>query len=246
MERACFDSPGTSNGAARCCNGGSPVSGDISHVLFVDDTGALKAARVVGIAPWEKPKDVSAANFAPPGAGVAAVEERPDLICAFVVGLDGALYAFRRRRQDRNSSGPIRLTQPDFAGPGASVSAAKQADDLAVVAFEAIDARPHICWSVGGGPWQGPARISWWRIGKPHIPLCPASRAALAKTFGPSLVRAAAALVPGSTVHVAKLTSKGTRNPSTDGVAKGSTSGPIPSTPPARMTRRSSSSFSAM
>jgi hypothetical protein len=180
--------------------------GDISFAFFVDDHETLKAARVVGVAAWESPADVSAPGFAPPGAAVAAVEHDADLISAFVVGNDGALYAFSRRREDTRWSGPNRLTQPDSAKPGASVSAARQAADLVVVAFEAIDARPNICWSLRGGPWQGQARISWWRIGEPFVARMADSQAAAMITSPPSGPLLSATLV--RTRRVAQLTGR--------------------------------------
>jgi hypothetical protein len=180
--------------------------GDDNFLFYVDDAGALTAARVVGYEAWRQPERVSVVGLAPRGAGVAAVAESPDRIVAFVIGRDGALRAFRRERSDASWPQPLQLTVPDFAKSGGAVSAAMQASDLAVVAFEGIDARPYICWAVGGGAWQGPARISWSRMGAPYVQSTGDSQATGTSSFVPRTALVEASRARGDTVRIAQLT----------------------------------------
>jgi hypothetical protein len=188
-------------------------SGDDWFVVFVGTDGRLRSARVHGAGePWHSPEDVSAAGIAPPGAPVAAIDQADWLINAFVVDWNGVLRLYWRGRDDRTWSGPIGLTPAGFARPGASVSAAKQADDVTVVAVSAIDGRPHICWVVGTGKWQGPARISWSRVTTPYVvdaPVGDTSKTVFARP--PTPVRGS--YVPGTAARIAQLTGDGTRNP---------------------------------
>jgi hypothetical protein len=188
------------------------LRGDRWWVFFVDDAGTLTVTRVVGREPWQAPEAVSANNTAPPGALVAAIDQTDWLINAFVVGWDGALHLFWRGQDDRHWSGPHKLTPPGFAPPGAAVTAAKQADDLTVVVFAAIDGRPHICWVVGTGTWQGPARISWSRVIAPDVPATAAGQHA-ASVFEPTPANVSASHVSGSTFRLAQLTGPCTLNP---------------------------------
>jgi hypothetical protein len=157
--------------------------GNDNFLFYVDDAGALMAARVVGYNPWQTPERVSDVRLAPPGGAVAAVAESPERILVFFIGRDGVLRVFRRQLVDTMWLAPLSLTVPDFAKPGGAVSAAMQADDLAVVAFEGVDGRPYICWSVAGGPWQGPARISWSRMGAPVVHSVGDSQATETRSF---------------------------------------------------------------
>lgn len=155
--------PGAGMAAAR-------LPGDRWWVFYVDDNGMLTANRVTGRDPWQAPEAVSAANAAPRGALVAAVNQTDSLIEAFVVGWDGALHRYWRAQDDPGWSGPDKLTFPGFAPPGAAVTAAKQNDDVTVVVVAAGDGRPHICWAFRTDSWQGPARISWSRLTVPDVP----------------------------------------------------------------------------
>lgn len=197
--------PGAGMAAAR-------LPGDRWWVLFVDDSGTLMATRVTNREPWQAPEAVSAPNTAPPGALVAAIDQTDWLVNAFVIGWDGALLLFWRPQDAPHWSGPHKLTLPGFASPGAPVTAAKQADDLTVVVFAAIDGRPHVCWVVGTGTWQGPARISWSRFTAPDVPDAAAGQHA-ASVFGPTPAHATASHVFGTTIHLAQLTGPGTLNP---------------------------------
>ncbi len=179
--------------------------GDDNFLFYVDDDGALMAARVVGYEPWRPPERVSDARLAPRGGAVAAVAESPERILVFFIGHDGVLRVFRRQLVDTMWHAPLSLTVPDFAKPGGAVSAAMQSNVLAVVAFEGVDGRPYICWSLAGGAWQGPARISWSRMGAPIVHSVGSSQAAATSSF---ILRSplTEASRYGDTVRIAQLT----------------------------------------
>jgi hypothetical protein len=179
--------------------------GDDNFLFYVNAVGALMAARVVGFADWQRPEPVSDVGLAPPGAAVAALATSPERILAFVIGSNGALRVFSRQLADTMWHPPYSLTVPDFAKPGGAVSAAMQTIDLAVVTFQGIDARPYICWSLSGGAWQGPARISWTRLGEPFVQWTGDSQATETRSFllPSATIQAKRA---GDTVRVAQLT----------------------------------------
>jgi hypothetical protein len=145
------------------------LPGDRWRVFYVDDAGTLTANRVTGRDPWQAPEAVSAPNIARPGAAVAATNQTDWLLNVFVVDRDGALRIYWRGQDAPHWSGPHKLTPPGFAPSGAAVAAAKQNDDITVVAVVAGDGRPYICWVVGTGQWQGPARISWSRLAQADV-----------------------------------------------------------------------------
>jgi hypothetical protein len=197
--------PGAGMAAAR-------LPGDRWWVFYVDDNDTLTANRVTGRDPWQKPEVVSAPYTAPAGAFVAAINQTDWLINAFVVGWDGALLRYWRAQDATHWSGPLKLTPDRFAPPGAPVTAAKQNDDVTVVVVAASDGRPHICWVVGTGDWQGPARISWSRVIAPDVPDAPAGQNPTS-VYGPTPEYVTGTFFPASTVRLAQLTGPGTLNP---------------------------------
>jgi lysophospholipase L1-like esterase len=177
-------------------------------VFHVDDAGRLRAAHVVGTAAWQAPQMLSVAGFAPPGAGVAALQQTSDLLSAFVVDTEGAVQRFWRHSGDAGWAGPQRLTAPDAARPGASLTAAKQDDNESVLVFVATDGRPSICWTFGDGAWQGPALISRYRIDEPYVPH-ETHRVSLTKVLSapmPSPVQDSVSPLPGSARFVTWVT----------------------------------------
>ena len=188
------------------------LPGDRWWVVYVDDDGTLTANRVNGRDPWQRPEAVSAAKVARPGAHVAAIDQTDWLISAFVVDVDGALRVYWRAQDATEWAGPHMLTPAGFAPSGASVSAAKQDQNLTVVAFVGVDGRPYICWVVGTGHWQGPARISWSRVVAADVQ--DAAEGADQRVFpGPDARLVNGRHVPGSTRRIAQLTGPGTLNP---------------------------------
>jgi hypothetical protein len=91
--------PGAGIAAAR-------LPGDRWWVFYVDDNGTLRANRVTGRDPWQKPESVSIRDTAPRGAFVAAINQTDWLINAFVVGWDGALLLYWRAQDATDWSGP--------------------------------------------------------------------------------------------------------------------------------------------
>jgi hypothetical protein len=104
------------------------------------------------------------------------------------------------------------LTPDKFARPGAAVTAAKQNDNVTVVVVTAGDGRPHICWAVDTGDWQGPARISWSRVITPDVPDAPVGQHPTS-VYGPTPEHVTGSHVSGSTLRLAQLTGPGTLNP---------------------------------
>src|SRR6185369_2798027 len=185
---------------------------DLWFVFFVDRSGQLRAARVQGINPWDRPEEISAPGIAPPGAGVAALQDRLGEISAFLICNDGSVCAYRRREQDFGWGGPFPLTPPDTARPGASIYAAKQSEGITLLAFPGVDGRPQIAWQVTGDAWKGPARISWFRVVPPFVKQVDAPTGACAEVSAPLGFAPSVARVSGTAEHVAQLTGQGTRN----------------------------------
>jgi len=188
------------------------LPGDRWWVFYVDDSGTLTANRVTGRDPWQAPEAISVSNTAPPGALVAAANQTDWLINVFVVDRDGVLRLYWRAQDATQWSGPLKMTPPGFTTPGAAVTAAKQSDDITVVVVVAGDGRPYICWVVGTGQWQGPARISWSRLMRADV----SDAAAGEKTqdiYGPFPQSVTGSHVPKSTARIAQLTGPGTLNP---------------------------------
>jgi hypothetical protein len=181
-------------------------------VFYVDDAGTLTANRVIGRDPWQRPEAVSTATVARPGAHVAAIDQADWLISAFVVDVDGALRVYWRAQDATDWSGPQMLTPAGFAPSGASVNAAKQDENLTVVAVVGVDGRPYICWVVGTGKWQGPARISWSRVVAADVQDAPEGTDQ-GVVPGPDAELVNGRHVPGSTKRIAQLTGPGTLNP---------------------------------
>lgn len=188
------------------------LPGDRWWVFYVDDGGTLTANRVTGRDPWHAPEAVSLPNVAPAGASVAAINQTDWLINAFVVATDGTLLVYWRAQDAPSWSGPHKLTPGGFAPPGAAVSAAKQSDNVTVVVVAGIDGRPYICWVVGTGNWQGPARISWSRLMRADVPDSPPGKDA-AYVYGPAAQSVTGSYVAKSTACIAQLTGPATLNP---------------------------------
>lgn len=197
--------PGAGMAAAR-------LPGDRWWVFYVDDAGTLTANRVTSRDSWQPPEAVSVPNTAPPGALVAAIDQTDWLINVFVVGGDGTLLLYWRAQDAARWSGPLKLTNPGFAPAGAAVTAAKQNDNVTVVVVAASDGRPYICWVVGTGNWQGPARISWSRLTTADVPDAAAGQNP-ASVYGPIPGSVTGSHVAKSTACIAQLTGPGTLNP---------------------------------
>lgn len=188
------------------------LPGDRWWVFYVVNNGTLTSNRVTGRDPWQAPEAISVPDTAPAGALVAAIDQTDSLISAFVVDRNGTLLRYWRAQDATGWSGPLALTPPDFAPAGAAVTAAKQNDNVTVVVVVANDGRAYICWAIGTGNWQGPARISWTRLARPNVP-----DAAEGQKFedvdGSVPPTVTGSHVPMSTACIARLTGPGTLNP---------------------------------
>lgn len=106
---------------------------------------------------WSGPVVLSAANFAPPGAPIAAAGDIHGFLNAFTVGNDGALYT----KWDATPlwSGPTALTATAFAQPGSNLAAVrfKNSQWLNVVLVDNTGTIEML--TNPGLAWQGPTAM---------------------------------------------------------------------------------------
>jgi hypothetical protein len=143
---------------------------DQLDALVVDDNGAVSVLWTVGEGAWQPPLgqpriELTAPGYAPPGARIALAHQASmNQLDALLVNNNGAaavLWAVGGGAWQ----GPVELTAPGFAPPGASVALAHQAsmnqlDALLVDNNGAVV----VLWAVGEGAWQPP-------IGQPPVEL---------------------------------------------------------------------------
>ncbi len=180
-------------------------------VFYIDDEGTLTANHVVGRQDWQGPEAIAQLGASLRGALVAAVNQTDEQVNVFVVDGDGALRVYWRADHVGAWLGPVKLTPDHFAAPGSSVSAAKQSDDVTVVVVVGGDGRPYVCWVVGTGTWQGPARISWSRVSAADVPDAVTAHEGTSVP-GSAPVHAFASSVKDSARHLAQLTGPRTLN----------------------------------
>jgi hypothetical protein len=129
--------------------------------LLMDKSGALQVVWVVGEGQWQGPARLTNAGFAPPQASVALAHQGTmSQLDALLVDSGGALQVLWALGEG-NWQGPARLTNPGFAPAGAPVAVAHQTTMNQLDAF-VVDRSGalQVLWVVGGGKWQGPARLT--------------------------------------------------------------------------------------
>ena len=136
------------------------TAGQLDAVL-VDSTGTLSVFSVDGGGNWNGPLAVSQPGFAPPGASVALhYQVSLSQLDAVVVDNTGTLSAFWVDG-DGGWNGPLQISAPDFAPPGAGLAMEHQVNwqQLDVVVVDNTGALS-VFWVVGDGSWAGPLAIS--------------------------------------------------------------------------------------
>ena len=129
--------------------------------VVVDNTGAVSVLWVIGEGAWAGPLRITGPNFAPPGASVALVHQGSmNQLDAVVVDNAGAVSVLWVAGEGA-WTGPLRITGPSFAPPGANVALANQTsmNQLDAVVVDNTGA-VSVLWVIGEGAWAGPLRIS--------------------------------------------------------------------------------------
>jgi hypothetical protein len=130
-------------------------------VFFIGHDGALYVAQAAGLEPWRGPERITDRNIAPPGANVVTAHQKSDQLNVLFSGRDGGLYvAWADDVPGQEWKGPVRITPPGVAPPGAALASVKQTGNLLDVFFVANDGALNVSWVVDTGKWQGPVAIS--------------------------------------------------------------------------------------
>jgi hypothetical protein len=138
-----------------------------TDVFLVDITGQLVVFYVEGNGNWQGPHAISAANFALPGAPVAACQQQgvSNQTDVFVVDITGQLYVFWVVGNGP-WNGPEKIGPVGMASPFAILAASPQfgasgQTDLFVVNQTGTNAPgwPVVCWVDNGGQWNGPKAL---------------------------------------------------------------------------------------
>jgi hypothetical protein len=148
--------------------------------LFVDNDGVVNVMWVVGFEVWQGPVGLTPPNTAPPGAPIALHHQvgPQQLDAVFVDGngvvnvmwvIDGGTW-----------QGPVGLTPPNTAPPGAPVTLHYQGGPQQLDAvFVDGNGVVNVMWVIDGGTWQGPVGLT------PPNTAVPGSRVALHHQVGP-------------------------------------------------------------
>jgi hypothetical protein len=129
--------------------------------LVVDATGALEVLWAPADGPWQGPVALTHTKFAHPRAVIALGHQGPGTqLDALLVDANGALNVLWAV-DGQPWQGPVAISPPWFAPPGARVTLASQGpgtqlDTLVVDNRGALN----VLWAVGGGNWQGPVAIT--------------------------------------------------------------------------------------
>jgi hypothetical protein len=139
--------------------GGLPNQTD---VFFVDSSGRLNVAWVVGVGQWAGPQAISAA-VAVPGSPVAASAQfgLPNQTDVFFIDKNGALNVAWVVGAGQ-WAGPQLISNAGAAPAGSPVAASAQfgLPNQTDVFFVDSSGRLNVAWVVGAGQWAGPQAIS--------------------------------------------------------------------------------------
>jgi len=129
--------------------------------LFVDRNGAVNVMWVIDGGAWQGPVGLTPPNTAPPGAPVALHHQvGPNQLDAVFVGTNGVVNVMWVIGGGA-WQGPVGLTPPNAAPPGAPVALHDQASSNQLDAlFVDGNGVVNVMWVVGGGVWQGPVGIT--------------------------------------------------------------------------------------
>lgn len=129
--------------------------------LLVGQDGALSVLWVTGTDQWQGPQRISATQLAPPGAHVALAEQASSgQLDVALVGTDGTLLLFWVVGVGQ-WQGPLHLTGPGFAAPGADAALEHQNSINQLDAVLADKAGAVSVLSVPGlGNWTAPVSLT--------------------------------------------------------------------------------------
>jgi hypothetical protein len=142
------------------------------EVFAIDPKGALKDVWKHHNGFWEAAFYLSGPGFAPPGAPLAAVwQPMNEQLEVFTIGMNGALTVSYKAHNGPWVA-PSYITPPNFAQPGAHVTAVFQPLNNQLEVF-AIDAAGtvKVAWKTQNGRWQGPVALSPPGIAPPGAPI---------------------------------------------------------------------------
>jgi hypothetical protein len=136
---------------------------DQTDVFVVGTDGSTNALWVQGHGAWHGPLGITPAGTAPAGAGIAAsnqfgISDQTDVL---VIGTDGATKV-SWVQGGRSWHGPLGISKPGLAPPGASLAASNQfgIPDQTDVFVVGTDGATGVSWVQGGGVWHGPLGIT--------------------------------------------------------------------------------------
>ncbi|GLQ93240.1 hypothetical protein [Dyella acidisoli] len=134
-----------------------------TNVWVVDSTGRLVVFWTNQPGQWNGPVPISAAGFAPPGARLATSQQFgcDNQTNVWVVDSTGRLVVFWVENAGA-WNGPVAISAPGFAPPGASMSAIQQfgCDNQTDVFVVDVNGRMNVFWVENAGSWNGPVQVS--------------------------------------------------------------------------------------
>ncbi|MEO8019315.1 MAG: hypothetical protein ABI769_16010 [Pseudomonadota bacterium] len=145
---------------------------DQVEVFAIDPKGALKDVWKHHNGFWEAAFFLSGPGLAPPGAPLTAVwQPLNEQLEVFTIAMNGALTVTHKAHNGAWVA-PSYITPPNFARPGAHVTAVFQPlnNQLEVFAIDATGA-VKLAWKAQNGRWQGPVVLTPPGIAPPGAPL---------------------------------------------------------------------------
>ena len=140
--------------------------------MFVGANGAINVMWVIGGDAWQGPVALTAPNTAPPGAPVALHHQvGSDQLDAVFVDMNGAVNVMWVIGGDA-WQGPVALTAPNTAPPGAPVALHHQVGPHQLDAvFVDVNGAVNVMWVIGGDAWQGPVALTGPNTAPPGAPV---------------------------------------------------------------------------
>lgn len=140
--------------------------------LFVDTRGAINVMWVIGGDIWQGPVALTAPNVAPPGAPIALSHQvdqnQLDVVFVDVNGAINVMWVTGGGAWQ----GPVALTAPNTAPPGAPVALHHQVNEGQLdVVFVDVSGAVNVMWVIGGGAWQGPVALTAPNTAPPGAPV---------------------------------------------------------------------------
>ena len=148
---------------------GSPNQLD---AMFVDNNGVVTVMWVIGGGAWQGPVGLTPPNTAPPGAPVALhYQIGPQQLDAVFVDRNGSVNVMWVV-DGGTWQGPVGLTPPNTAPPGAPVALENQIGPQQLDAvFVGRNGAVNVMWVVDAGAWQGPVGLTPPNTAPPGTPV---------------------------------------------------------------------------